>query len=75
MRHVKRGYPETDSNTEDESPPTKKYRGEVDDSDDPAFETFINDAYDQYDNQYQEKVDQFLKEGLLRAKYSATGNS
>jgi len=72
QRHVKRGCLEADSDTEDESPPAKMLALEEDteeeqlddDDDDPAFETFMNDAYDQYDKKYQEKVDQFLNDGL-----------
>ena len=63
QRHVKQSCPEADSETDSEAPPQKMLRVE-EESDEPAFEDLINEAYDKYDDHYNEKVNKFKDDGL-----------
>ena len=72
QRHLNRGCPEAD--TDSESSPPKRPRIE-EESDEPAFEDLINEAYyDKFDDLYNEKVEKFIDDGMSdeRAKQEAS---
>jgi len=77
-QHLKRGCPEADSDIDE--PPCKKVKveeeqteseaeEELDSADNcPAFESFINDAYDIYHEDYANAVEQLMKDGKSKKK-------
>jgi len=74
-RHVKRGCPEADSDAEEDKPPAKKSAMDLDDDyNDPAFEDLINEAYDTYDEQYNDRIEKYMQDGMSekRAKQEAS---
>jgi hypothetical protein len=80
QRHYKRGCPEANSDTDEDHSPSKKIKlcedsetetaevtVELDESDDqPAFQPFVNEAYNTYEKEFGDKVDQLLQDGETR---------
>ena len=59
QKHMKRGCPE------DEEPPTKRFKhDDNEDEDESGWEDLIIKAYDEHDDVYQDKVNQYENEGF-----------